>query len=56
MDSRCPFRARHACAKRCVTASLCAGERLRPTLVYLTGESLGAPLAQLANFVVSRAR
>ena len=33
-----------------------AGKRLRPTLVYLTGESLGAPLAQLANFVVSRAR
>ena len=24
-----------------------AGKRLRPTLVYLTGEALGAPLAQL---------
>jgi len=24
-----------------------AGKRLRPTLVYLTGESLGAPLARL---------
>ena len=28
-------------------SALSAGKRLRPTLVYLTGEALGAPLAQL---------
>ena len=27
-------------------SALGAGKRLRPTLVYLTGESLGAPLAR----------
>ena len=31
-----------------------AGKRLRPTLVYLTGEALGAPLAQLDSAAASQ--
>ena len=45
--SPCPIPAPRGCARRCATACWARGKRLRPTLVYLTGESLGAPPERL---------